>query len=100
VLSLATFEFELYNNTDGDLKIAKKSFNNAITALDTVDLDEEWYSQACMILQLIRDKINLWDLQLLKRRNNRKEPRITTSLHISSSQPTRSHVPIEEQSMV
>jgi hypothetical protein len=60
-LSLSIIEFELNRNITKGLEIAKKTFNEAVAALDTVDMDDSTYKDVCLTLQLLRDNITLWD---------------------------------------
>lgn len=58
VLNFAVFQYEILGKKDEAIDRADASFNEAVRYLD--ELDENEYTEATMILQLLRDNIAAW----------------------------------------
>ena len=52
------FYYEIMNNQEEAIAMAKKTFDDAIGGLD--DLKEEDYNDAALIMKLLRDNIKIW----------------------------------------
>ena len=57
-LNMSVFLWEIQGEQERALELANRAFEEAIANIDTVN--EENYKECTMILQLIRDNINLW----------------------------------------
>eukprot|EP01125_Pyxidicula_operculata_P020220 TRINITY_DN7439_c1_g1_i1.p1 TRINITY_DN7439_c1_g1~~TRINITY_DN7439_c1_g1_i1.p1 ORF type:complete len:246 (-),score=60.28 TRINITY_DN7439_c1_g1_i1:383-1120(-) len=57
-LNYAVFYFEIFNEPAKACSLSKKAFDAAITELD--DLTEDSYKDSTVIMQLIRDNLNMW----------------------------------------
>ena len=57
-LNMSVFLWEVQGEQERALELANRAFEEAIANIDTVN--EENYKECTMILQLIRDNINLW----------------------------------------
>jgi len=57
-LSIAVFTYEVLQERENAIKIARSAFDDAIEVLD--NLDEVSYKDSTLILQLLRDKLELW----------------------------------------
>lgn len=57
-LNFSVFYYEIKNDPDSACRLAKETFDNAITCLDSVP--EESYKDSTLILQLLRDNLTLW----------------------------------------
>jgi len=57
-LNFSVFYFEILNEHSKACDLAKKAFDEAITALD--DLTEDSYKDSTVIMQLLRDNLTLW----------------------------------------
>eukprot|EP00457_Paulinella_chromatophora_P007603 gb/GEZN01007627.1/.p1 GENE.gb/GEZN01007627.1/~~gb/GEZN01007627.1/.p1 ORF type:complete len:238 (-),score=49.13 gb/GEZN01007627.1/:773-1486(-) len=58
VLNYSVCLFEILKNKKLALEIAKNAFDDAINRLDT--LDEAYYKDSTLIMQLLRDNLTLW----------------------------------------
>jgi len=58
VLNFSVFHYEIMKQHDAGQQLAKKAFDEAATELDS--LDDESYRESNLIVQLLRDNINLW----------------------------------------
>ncbi|OHT05472.1 14-3-3 protein 8 [Tritrichomonas foetus] len=58
VLNFSIFQYEILDMKDDAIDRADNVFNEAVRYME--ELDEEEYSKASMILQLIRDNISIW----------------------------------------
>ena len=52
------FQYEIRNEPEAACKLGKAAFDEAITELET--LPEEAYKDSTLIMQLLRDNLNLW----------------------------------------
>jgi len=57
-LNYSVFFYEIRNDADKAIKLAKNAFDDAIAKLDS--LSEDSYKDATLILQLLRDNMTLW----------------------------------------
>lgn len=57
-LNFSVFHYEILNNPPAACEIAKKSFDLAITELDSVS--EDSYRDSTLIMHLLRDNLTLW----------------------------------------
>jgi len=57
-LSHATFRYEVLSDRDGAIRAARAAFEGALAELD--NLAEDSYKDTTLIMQLLRDNINLW----------------------------------------
>jgi len=57
-LNYSVFHYEIMNEPDKAIKLAKTAFDNAIQGLDT--LEDEVYKESASIMQLLRDNLTLW----------------------------------------
>jgi 14-3-3 protein epsilon len=60
-LSYAVFYYEILNERDRAVKLAKSAFDEAVSELDS--LSEESYKDSTLIMQLLRDNLTLWTSQ-------------------------------------
>ncbi|KAJ5080543.1 14-3-3 protein epsilon [Anaeramoeba ignava] len=58
-LNFSVFYYEILTNQDKACDIAKRAFDDAVIDLD--GLSDETYADASMILQLIKENLNLWN---------------------------------------
>lgn len=58
-LNYSVFYFEICNEPDGAIALAKEGFDRAVENLD--NLPEESYKDATLIMQLLRDNLTLWN---------------------------------------
>merc|ERR1712139_318414 len=59
-LNHSVFQYEVLNNPDQACKMARSAFEEAIAELDHVD--DSSYTDATLIMQLLRDNLTLWTL--------------------------------------
>ena len=57
-LNNSVFYYEILNEPEEAIKIAKEAFHAAVTDLDK--LSDEMYNESTIILQLLRDNLTLW----------------------------------------
>ena len=57
-LNFSVFYYEIRNDPEKAIQLAKTSFDDAIAELDT--LKEESYKDSTLIMQLLRDNLTLW----------------------------------------
>ncbi|KAJ6894195.1 hypothetical protein NC652_028079 [Populus alba x Populus x berolinensis] len=57
-LNFSVFYYEIMNSPERACHLAKQSFDEAISELDT--LSEESYKDSTLIMQLLRDNLTLW----------------------------------------
>jgi len=57
-LNFSVFHYEILNNPEKAIAVAKASFDDAIADLDAVK--EESYKDSTLIMQLLRDNLTLW----------------------------------------
>ena len=57
-LNYSVFHYEILNDPDKAIKLAKTAFDNAIQGLD--NLEDEVYKESASIMQLLRDNLTLW----------------------------------------
>ncbi|KAL9255271.1 14-3-3-like protein [Drosera capensis] len=57
-LNFSVFYYEIMNSPDRACSLAKQSFDEAISELDS--LGEESYKDSTLIMQLLRDNLTLW----------------------------------------
>ena len=63
-LSYTVFYYEILNERERAVKLAKSAFDEAVSELDS--LSEDSYKDSTLIMQLLRDNLTLWtspDLQ-------------------------------------
>lgn len=58
-LNFSVFHFEICNEPDAAIFLAKEGFDKAVENLD--NLPEESYKDATLIMQLLRDNLTLWN---------------------------------------
>lgn len=59
VLNLSVFHYEIMKNRDTGYALARTAYDEAASELDS--LEDEPYREAALIVQLLRDNINLWN---------------------------------------
>jgi len=57
-LNYSVFFYEIKQNANKACKMARDAFDEAIADLDNVD--DEFYKDATLIMQLLRDNLTLW----------------------------------------
>ena len=57
-LNFSVFYYEILNNREKAVKLAKSAFDEAVSELDS--LSEESYKDSTLIMQLLRDNLTLW----------------------------------------
>ncbi|XP_047317342.1 14-3-3-like protein B [Impatiens glandulifera] len=57
-LNFSVFYYEIMNSPERACHLAKQAFDEAISELDT--LNEDSYKDSTLIMQLLRDNLNLW----------------------------------------
>jgi len=57
-LNFSVFYYEILNEKNKACELAKKAFDEAIAKLD--DLSEDSYKDSTVIMQLLKDNLNLW----------------------------------------
>jgi hypothetical protein len=57
-LNFSVFFYEIKQNPTTACKMARDAFDEAIADLD--DIDDEYYKDATLIMQLLRDNLTLW----------------------------------------
>ena len=57
-LNFSVFYYEIMNNPDSAITLAKSAFDTAIEQLE--QLDDDNYKDSTLIMQLLRDNITLW----------------------------------------
>eukprot|EP00501_MAST-03F_sp_TOSAG23-6_P001296 GSMAST32.ASY1.ANO1.1344.1 assembled CDS len=57
-LNMSVFQYEIINDAEEACRIARESFDAAVSELDT--LEECSYKDATLIMQLLRDNLTLW----------------------------------------
>ena len=57
-LNFSVFYYEILNNKDEAIKLAKGAFDEAVAKLDS--LPEDSYKDSTLIMQLLRDNLTLW----------------------------------------
>jgi 14-3-3 protein epsilon len=58
VLNFSVFHYEIMKQHDTGLALARNAYGEAVTELE--NLDEEAYRESNLIVQLLRDNLNLW----------------------------------------
>lgn len=58
-LNFSVFYYEIMRSPERSCRLAKQAFDDAIAELDT--LSEESYRDSTIIMQLLRDNLNLWE---------------------------------------
>lgn len=56
------FYYEIMQNPEKACKMARDAFDEAIANLD--DVQDEYYKDATLIMQLLRDNLTLWTSEL------------------------------------
>lgn len=56
------FYYEILQNPEKACKMARDAFDEAIANLD--DVQDEYYKDATLIMQLLRDNLTLWTSEL------------------------------------
>jgi 14-3-3 protein epsilon len=59
MLNFSVFHYEIMKQRDIGLELARRAYDEAITELES--LDEEAYRESSVIVQLLRDNLNLWN---------------------------------------
>lgn len=59
MLNFSVFYYEIMKSPERSCRLAKQAFDDAIAELDT--LSEESYRDSTIIMQLLRDNLNLWE---------------------------------------
>jgi len=57
-LNYSVFYYEIKQNPNKACKMARAAFDDAIADLDNVE--DEFYKDATLIMQLLRDNLTLW----------------------------------------
>ena len=57
-LNFSVFYYEIKQNASQACKMARDAFDEAIADLD--DIDDDFYKDATLIMQLLRDNLTLW----------------------------------------
>lgn len=57
-LNFSVFYYEVFSSPEKACVLAKAAFDDAISAMDS--LDEEQYKDSATIMQLLRDNLTLW----------------------------------------
>ena len=58
MLNYSVFFYEIKQNANKACKMARDAFDEAISDLD--DIDDDFYKDATLIMQLLRDNLTLW----------------------------------------
>jgi 14-3-3 protein epsilon len=58
-LNMSVFYYEILNNHEQAIGLAKKAFDEAIQSIDNVNQDQ--YKDCTLIMQLLRDNLTLWN---------------------------------------
>lgn len=58
-LNFSIFYYEIMNSPEKSFEITKKAFDTAVSHLD--DLPDEYSKDTPVLLQLLRDNLNLWN---------------------------------------
>lgn len=61
-LNYSVFYYEIMQNPEKACKMARDAFDEAIADLDNVQ--DEYYKDATLIMQLLRDNLTLWTSEL------------------------------------
>lgn len=61
-LNFSVFYYEIMQNPEKACKMARDAFDEAIADLDNVQ--DEYYKDATLIMQLLRDNLTLWTSEL------------------------------------
>ena len=61
-LNFSVFYYEIMQNPEKACKMARDAFDEAISDLDNVQ--DEYYKDATLIMQLLRDNLTLWTSEL------------------------------------
>ena len=57
-LNFSVFYYEILNDREKAVKLAKSAFDEAVSELDS--LSEDSYKDSTLIMQLLRDNLTLW----------------------------------------
>ena len=63
-LNHSVFYYEIMQNPEKACSMARQAFDDAIADLDNVD--DEYYKDTTLIMQLIRDNLTLWTSELVE----------------------------------
>ena len=58
MLNYSVFYYEIKQNANEACKMARDAFDKAISDLD--EIDDDFYKDATLIMQLLRDNLTLW----------------------------------------
>lgn len=68
MLNFSVFYYDIVKSPERSCRLAKQAFDDAIAELDT--LSEESYHDSTIIMQLLRDNLNLWESEQSLQMNN------------------------------
>ena len=71
MLNFSVFYYEIMKSPERSCRLAKQAFDDAIAELDT--LSEESYRDSTIIMQLLRDNLNLWQSESSQTRQSTNE---------------------------
>ena len=60
-LNYSVFLYELMDDREGAMSVARNAFNESIALIDTIS--DETYRDSTLIMQLIRDNLSLWEME-------------------------------------
>lgn len=68
MLNFSVFYYDIMRSPERSCRLAKQAFDDAIAELDT--LSEESYRDSTIIMQLLRDNLNLWESEQSVQQSN------------------------------
>ncbi|KAI3696328.1 hypothetical protein L1987_79341 [Smallanthus sonchifolius] len=94
-LNFSVFYYEIMNSPERACHLAKQAFDEAIADLDS--LSEESYKDSTLIMQLLRDNLNLWTSDLPEDGGDENQPKGEES---KSAEPEVSNLALGEEAVM